>query len=216
MAQELTKKQQQILDYMKEQLSLRGYPPSVREIGAAVGLKSTSSVHSQLEKLEAKGFIKRDPAKPRAIEIMNHNPFQLDKGDVYDDTVYRPEIVHVPVIGTVTAGMPILATENIDSLYPLPIDLVPQNHDCFMLKVKGDSMIEAGILNGDYIVVAKTETASNGQIVVALVNDDEATVKRFYKENGYFRLQPENASMEPIIVDDVKIIGRVEGLMRKF
>ena len=202
MSQEkITPKQQEILEYIKETILKKGYPPAVREICEAVKLKSTSSVHSHLETLEKNGYIRRDPTKPRTIEIID-DCFNLARG----------EVVNVPLIGTVAAGTPLLAQENIETYFPIPSELLP-NKEIFMLKVKGDSMIEAGIFNGDQILVEKTNTAENGEIVVALL-DDSATVKRFYREDGYYRLQPENASMEPIFVDEVQILGKVIGLFR--
>ncbi|ABX42904.1 transcriptional repressor LexA [Lachnoclostridium phytofermentans] len=199
----ISSKQQEILDYLKAQIISRGYPPAVREICEAVNLKSTSSVHSHLETLEKNGYIRRDPSKPRAIEIVD-GEFNLT----------RRELVNVPIVGTVTAGQPILAVENIDGYFPIPTEYMP-NEQSFMLKVKGDSMINAGIFNGDQILVKKQTTAENGDFVVALI-DDSVTVKTFYKEKGYYRLQPENDFMEPIIVEDVQILGIVIGLFRLF
>ncbi len=202
MAQEkITPKQQEILEYIKETILKKGYPPAVREICEAVHLKSTSSVHSHLETLEEKGYIRRDPTKPRTIEIID---------DCFNLT--RRELVNVPVLGTVAAGQPLYAEENIENYYPIPSDLLP-NGETFMLKVRGNSMINAGILEGDQIIVEHCPTAANGEIVVALV-EDSATVKRFFKENGHYRLQPENDSMEPIIVEHVEILGKVIGLFR--
>lgn len=199
----ISSKQQEILDYVKQTILNKGYPPSVREICEAVKLKSTSSVHSHLETLEKNGYIRRDPTKPRTIEIL-------------DDTfgLSRRELVNVPIIGRVTAGEPILAVEHIEGYFPLPPNYL-HNKSAFMLKVRGESMINAGIFDGDLILVEEQSTASNGEIVVALV-DDSATVKRFYKEHGHFRLQPENDHMDPIIVQDVSILGRVIGLFRSF
>ena len=197
----ISAKQQEILEYIKETILKKGYPPSVREICEAVHLKSTSSVHSHLETLEENGYIRRDPTKPRTIETLDDN-FNLT----------RREMVNIPVLGTVAAGQPILAQENIENYFPIPAELLP-NQKTFMLRVKGDSMINAGIFNGDQIIVAQQETAENGEIVVALL-DDSATVKRFFKENGHFRLQPENDAMEPILTDSVQILGKVIGLMR--
>lgn len=197
----ITEKQQEILEYIKESILKKGYPPAVREICEAVRLKSTSSVHSHLEQLEKNGYIHRDPTKPRAIEIMD---------DCFN--LARREVVNVPLIGTVAAGTPILAEENIEAYFPIPVELLP-NKETFMLHVKGDSMIDAGIFNGDQVIVEQTSSARNGQIVVALV-EDSATVKTFYKEDGHFRLQPQNTAMDPIIVDDVKILGKVIGLFR--
>lgn len=202
MAQEkITPKQQEILEYIKETILKKGYPPAVREICEAVHLKSTSSVHSHLETLEEKGYIRRDPTKPRTIEIID---------DCFNLT--RREVVNVPILGTVAAGQPLYAEENIENYYPIPSDLLP-NAETFMLKVRGNSMINAGILEGDQIIVEHCSTAQNGEIVVALV-DDSATVKRFFKENGHYRLQPENDSMDPILVDHVEILGKVIGLFR--
>lgn len=199
----ITKKQQEILDYIKEEILKKGYPPAVREICEAVQLKSTSSVHSHLETLEKNGYIRRDPTKPRAIEICDDN-FQM----------VRTEMVSLPVIGQVAAGTPILAEENIESYFPVPADMVP-NGESFVLKVKGDSMVNAGIYSGDQIFVHSCNTAHNGDTVVALI-DDSATVKTFYKENGHIRLQPENDYMEPIIVDDCQILGKVFGVFRLY
>ncbi len=199
----ISAKQKEILEYIKSEIINRGYPPAVREICEAVKLKSTSSVHSHLETLEKNGFIRRDPTKPRAIEIMDDN-FSFT----------RREIVNVPLVGTVTAGQPILAVENIEGYFPLPAEDLP-NHEVFMLNVKGDSMINAGIFNGDMILVQKQPTAENGDKVVALI-EDSVTVKTFYKEKGHFRLQPENDTMDPIIVDNLSIVGKVIGLYRRY
>lgn len=202
MSQEkITPKQQEILEYIKETILKKGYPPAVREICEAVNLKSTSSVHSHLETLEKNGYIRRDPTKPRTIEIID---------DCFN--LARREVVNVPLIGTVAAGTPLLAQENIETYFPIPSEMLP-NKEIFMLKVKGDSMIDAGIFNGDQILVEQTNTAENGEIVVALL-DDSATVKRFYREDGRYRLQPENPAMEPIFVEDVQILGKVIGLFR--
>ena len=197
----ITDKQREILEYIKEMILKKGYPPAVREICEAVHLKSTSSVHSHLESLEKNGYIRRDPTKPRTIEILDD-----------DFALTRRELVNVPVIGTVAAGVPILAEQNIEDYLPIPAEILP-NKEVFMLKVKGNSMIEAGIYNGDKVIGAKQPNAENGDKVVALV-DDSATVKTFYKENGHFRLQPENSSMDPIILDQVEILGKVIGLFR--
>jgi SOS regulatory protein LexA len=199
----ISNKQKEILEYLKSQIINKGYPPAVREICEAVKLKSTSSVHSHLETLEKNGYIRRDPSKPRAIEIID-DEFNLT----------RRELVNVPIVGTITAGQPILAVENIDSYFPIPSEYMP-NEDTFMLKVKGESMINAGIFNGDKILVQKQSHAKNGEFVVALIGE-EVTVKTFYKENGFYRLQPENDSMEPIIVPDLKILGKVIGLFRMY
>lgn len=203
MSETLSEKQKKILNFLKEEIRTKGYPPSVREICDAVGLKSTSTVHGYLERLEKKGLIRRDPTKPRAIEIL-------------DDTSYisKRELVNVPIVGKVTAGQPILAVENIEDTFPLPVDCL-HNSDVFMLTVSGQSMIDAGILDGDYVIVQQQPTATNGDKVVALI-EDEATVKTFYKEQNHVRLQPENPDMDPIIVKDVKILGKVIGVIRLF
>ncbi len=210
---ELSNKQLMILEFIKEQLLAKGYPPSVREICQAVGLKSTSTVHSHLNKLEKLGYIRRDPTKPRAIEI-------LDGGNVFanNNNTVMQEMINLPLVGQVTAGEPILAQQNIQEYIPLPAQLI-KGTDTFLLKVKGESMINAGILDNDYVVVDKGATASNSQIVVALVNKESATVKRFFKEEDHIRLQPENDTMEPIIVPQdspFSIVGRVIGLYRAF
>lgn len=199
----ISTKQKEILEFIKSEIINKGYPPSVREICEAVRLKSTSSVHSHLETLEKNGYIRRDPSKPRAIEIID-DEFNLT----------RRELVNVPIVGTITAGQPILAVENVDSYFPIPSEFMP-NAETFMLKVKGDSMINAGIYDGDKVLIQKQSHAKNGDYVVALL-DDEVTVKTFYKENGYIRLQPENDTMEPIIVSDLQILGIVIGLFRIF
>ena len=199
----ISKKQTEILEYIKDEILQRGYPPAVREICEAVHLKSTSSVHAHLETLEKNGYIKRDPTKPRAIEICDDS-FQM----------VRHEMTSIPIIGTVAAGQPILAEENIEGYFPIPVEMAP-NAESFILKVKGDSMINAGIFSGDQIFVEKTNVARNGETVVALV-DDSATVKTFYKENGHIRLQPENDTMEPIIVNDCEILGKVYGVFRLY
>ena len=199
----ISAKQKEILEYIKSEILSKGYPPAVREICEAVDLKSTSSVHSHLEQLEKNGYIHRDPTKPRAIEIVD-DTFNLS----------RRELVNVPLIGTVAAGAPILADENVENYFPIPAEFMP-NSQTFMLNVKGESMINAGILDGDQILVQQQSTAENGDIVVALI-DDSATVKTYYKENGHYRLQPENDTMEPIIVNEVTILGVVVGLIRKY
>ena len=198
----ISKKQQEILDFLKSEIMSHGYPPTVREICDAVHLKSTSSVHSHLESLEKNGYIRRDPTKPRAIEIVD---------DAFNET--RRDVASIPLVGQVAAGIPILASQNIESYFPLPADFLPQN-PAFMLRVKGNSMVNVGIEDGDMIMVEEKKTAENGDIVVALI-DDSATVKRFYKEKGYYRLQPENDSMEPIIVrGPLEIVGKVFGVLR--
>lgn len=202
--------QQKILDFLNEQVRIKGYPPSVREICSAVGFKSTSTVHSYLEKLKKEGLIQKDATKPRALKIVRNDNYENQTKEVYS----RREMVDVPIIGKVTAGLPILAVENIEDTFPLPLDFV-QGSTAFMLRVQGDSMIEAGIFDRDFILVKQQSTATNGDIVVALIGD-EATVKTFYKENGYVRLQPENKYFEPIIVrDNFSILGKVIGVFRK-
>ena len=199
----LTAKQEQVLDFIKQHLMAKSYPPTVREICEAVGLKSTSSVHAHLETLEKKGYIRRDQEKTRAIEIID------------DDFGFNPfsrEMVNIPMVGTVAAGVPLLAEQNITEYFPVPADMLP-NAETFMRRVQGDSMVNMGIYEGDQLIIKRQNTASNGDVVVALV-DDSATVKRFYKENGHYRLQPENDFMEPIIVDECSVLGKVIGLIR--
>ncbi|CAM2747472.1 MULTISPECIES: transcriptional repressor LexA [Salinicoccus] len=201
----LTDRQKQIYQFIKTTVHEKGYPPSVREIGNAVGLQSSSTVHGHLAKLQEKGYIKRDPTKPRAIEVITEENEQ-----------YGP-VIHVPVLGKVTAGLPITAVENIDEYFPLPEHFTANhNSEIFLLNVVGDSMVEAGIHDGDRVIVRKQNIAHNGDIIVAMTEEDEATVKRFYKENGYYRLQPENSAMEPIILDSVTVLGKVVGLFRSF
>ncbi len=197
----ITPKQQEILDYIKEQILEKGFPPSVRDICEAVHLKSTSSVHSHLETLEKNGYIRRDPTKPRAIEILDDS-FNFN----------RREMTNVPIVGRVAAGEPLLAEQNIENYFPIPVEYMP-NEQTFLLRVKGESMIDAGILDGDMVLVEQTNTASNGEIVVALI-EDGATVKTFYKEDGVIRLQPQNDAFDPIIVSDVTILGKVIGVFR--
>lgn len=202
----LSPRQQAIMDFIKSEVRTKGYPPSVREIGQAVGLASSSTVHGHLERLEKKGLLRRDPTKPRAIEILDN---EQDSADTF-----RSSITKVPLIGKVTAGEPILATENIEDYYPLPEHMVG-DYDVFMLKIQGESMINAGILDGDSVIVRQQQHAQNGDIVVAMNQDQEATVKRFFQEKDYVRLQPENDSMEPIILNEVTILGKVIGLIRE-
>lgn len=199
----ISAKQREILEYIKQEILNKGYPPAVREICEAVDLKSTSSVHSHLETLEKNGYIRRDPTKPRAIEIIDDN-FNLT----------RREVTNVPIIGNVAAGQPLLAVENIENYFPIPVELLP-NAETFILNVKGESMINVGIYDGDQILVQQQSDARNGDIVVALV-EDSATVKTFYKEDGHIRLQPENDTMDPIIVNDCQILGKVFGIFRIF
>ncbi|MCP8616428.1 transcriptional repressor LexA [Salirhabdus salicampi] len=202
----LSTRQQAILDYIREQVLEKGYPPSVREIAQAVGLASSSTVHGHLSRLEQKGYIRRDPTKPRAIELLLED---------VEQTAPKQEAAFIPVIGKVTAGAPITAIENIEEYIPVPNHLSHDEDDLFVLNIQGDSMIEAGILDGDRVIVRKQQTALNGEIVVAMTEEDEATVKRFFREENYIRLQPENASLEPIIVQNVVILGKVIGLYRE-
>ncbi|MBA2876444.1 transcriptional repressor LexA [Thermaerobacillus caldiproteolyticus] len=201
----LSKRQQQILDFIKKEVQTKGYPPSVREIGEAVGLASSSTVHGHLARLESKGYIRRDPTKPRAIEILDAD---------FTSSMQKTNVVNVPIIGKVTAGQPITAVENIEDYFPLPERFVSPEDHVFMLEVMGDSMIEAGILDGDYVIVRQQQSANNGDIVVAMTEENEATVKRFFKEQDHIRLQPENPHLEPIIVRDVTILGKVIGVYR--
>ena len=196
-------RQVEVLQYIYEEVQEKGYPPTVREIGNAVKLSSTSTVHGHLSRLEKNGFIQRDPTKPRAIELTQAG---LDKLGILSDKM--------PLLGTVTAGAPILAVEEATDYFPVPPDLQSNAGSLFMLKIRGESMIDAGIFDGDSVIVRKQNTAENGDIVIAMTDDDEATCKRFYKENNYYRLQPENSSMDPIILDSVLILGKVVGLYR--
>lgn len=204
---ELTKRQNEIFEYIKQTVHAKGYPPSVREIGEAVGLASSSTVHGHLSRLEEKGYIRRDPTKPRAIEIVTE---QLG------EPINMEEIIHVPVIGKVTAGIPITAVENVEEYFPLPEHFTStHNSDIFILNVVGNSMIEAGILDGDKVIVRSQTIAENGDIIVAMTEENEATVKRFFKEKAHYRLQPENSSMDPIYLDQVTVLGKVVGLFRE-
>ncbi|GGJ84820.1 LexA repressor [Lentibacillus kapialis] len=205
MMTKLSKRQEAILDYIKEQVDEKGYPPSVREIALAVGLASSSTVHGHLARLESKGFIRRDPTKPRAIEVLDQTE---------ESNIPREEPRYAPVIGKVTAGIPITAVENIEEFVPLPSSVTGTDENLFVLVIEGDSMIEAGILNGDMVIVKQQNTAQNGDIVVGMTDEDEATVKRFFKESDHIRLQPENATMEPLIYQSVTILGKVVGLYR--
>ncbi|MFD1735909.1 transcriptional repressor LexA [Bacillus salitolerans] len=202
----LSKRQQDILEFIKREVQLKGYPPSVREIGEAVGLASSSTVHGHLARLESKGLIRRDPTKPRAIEI-------LDQDNIVQP-VFNGSVINVPIIGKVTAGQPITAVENIEDFFPIPDRYVTPGENVFMLEIMGDSMIEAGIFDGDLVLVRQQKTANNGDIVVAMTEEDEATVKRFFKEKDYIRLQPENSSLEPILLKSVSILGKVIGVYR--
>lgn len=204
MSLDLTKQQSRILEFIRSEVNSKGYPPSVREICQAVGLKSTSTVHGHLRRLEKKGYIRRDSTKPRAIELLDSS------SDIISD---KKEIAHIPVIGKVTAGEPILAVENIEETFPISVDFI-ESGTYFMLKIEGESMIEAGILDNDFVLVKQQPIAENGEIVVALL-DDYATVKRFFREEKHIRLQPENSFMDPIIVDDAKVLGIVKGVFRK-
>ncbi|MCA1030164.1 transcriptional repressor LexA [Bacillus timonensis] len=201
----LSKRQQDILNFIKREVEDKGYPPSVREIGEAVGLASSSTVHGHLSRLESKGLIRRDPTKPRAIEVLDTDGY---------DHIPKASVVNVPIIGKVTAGQPITAIENIEEYFPLPDKYVSPDDQVFMLEIMGDSMIEAGILDGDLVIVKQQSTANNGDIVVAMTEEDEATVKRFFKEKDYIRLQPENSSLEPILLRTVSILGKVIGVYR--
>lgn len=198
--EEIKDKQLEIYEYLKSYTENKGYPPAVREICEAVGLRSTSTVHGHLKRLEKKGFIKRDPTKPRALEIIDS---------------HKKELLNIPLVGRVTAGEPILATENIEDIFPIPIDYIKHNEELFMLRVSGDSMIKAGINDGDFAIIEKVQTANNGDIVVALIEND-ATIKTFYKEKDYIRLQPENDTLDPIIVNDCTILGRLVGIFRAY
>ncbi|WNB90295.1 transcriptional repressor LexA [Bacillus sp. NEB1478] len=198
----LSRRQLDILDFIKEEVSQKGYPPSVREIGEAVGLASSSTVHGHLARLEKKGLIRRDPTKPRAIEVLG-----------LEDNVASVKSISIPVLGKVTAGLPISAIENVEEYFPLPEYMVG-DENVFMLSVIGNSMIEAGILDGDLVVVKQQQSANNGDIIVAMTDEDEATVKRFFKEKNHIRLQPENSSMEPIILQSCTILGKVIGVYR--
>ena len=210
---ELNKREKAILKFIEKSQKQNGYAPSVREIGKAVGLKSTATVHGYLAKLSEKGYIKKESQKGRTLKLLKGGLTEENSNDSSKEFYSGKEMVEVPVIGKITAGAPILAVENITDTFPIPIDFVG-NSESFMLTVRGESMIEAGILDGDYILVKKQNTAENGQIVVALI-EDEATVKTFYKEDGHIRLQPENSTMDPIIVPDCKILGKVAGVFRK-
>lgn len=204
--QKLSKRQQMIFDFIKSEVEVKGYPPSVREIAKAVGLASSSTVHGHLERIENKGYIRRDPTKPRAIEILDQS----------DNNIVKDAARYAPVIGKVTAGFPITAIENIEEYTPVPSSIAHRGDNLFVLEIEGESMINVGILNGDRVIVKQQSTAENGDIVVAMTDEDEATVKRFFKEDDHFRLQPENDSMEPIRLQNVSILGKVIGLYRNF
>lgn len=200
----LSRRQQAIIDFIRSEVKEKGYPPSVREIGEAVNLKSSSTVHGHLSRLEKKGYIRRDPSKPRAIELLVDEP----------EAEYDLETVQVPLLGRVTAGQPITAVENIEDYYPMPKRMIGDDGQSFLLRVQGDSMTDVGIHDGDYVIVRQQQTANNGEIVVAMTEDDEATVKRFFREKDHIRLQPENDAFDPIIVEDVTVLGKVIGLFR--
>ncbi len=208
----ISKRQEQVLNFIINEVKSKGYPPSVREIGEAVGLTSSSTVHGHLSRLESKGLIRRDPTKPRAIEILDER-FSHPIHQATEDMMQS--VVNVPVIGKVTAGTPITAIENVENYFPLPDNMLYDSNSLYMLEISGDSMIEAGILDGDLVLVKKQSDAKNGDIIIAMTDEDEATCKRFFKENDHIRLQPENSSLEPIIVQSVSILGKVVGLYRR-
>ena len=216
---QLKEREQKILSYMKEEIRTKGYPPTVREICAALGIKSTSTAHKDIESLVKQGFLVKDPSKPRALMVVDPVSGRQDNGAGQENGIsqLRDDVIDIPVVGRVAAGTPILAEQNIEDTFPLPARYASSGTN-FMLRVHGESMIEAGIMDGDLILVQQSETASNGEIVVAMIDgfESEATVKTFYKENGHIRLQPENSSMSPIIVKDVRILGKVKGVFRYF
>lgn len=216
---QLKEREQKILSYMKEEIRTKGYPPTVREICAALGIKSTSTAHKDIESLVKQGYLVKDPSKPRALMVVDPVSGRQDNGAGQENDIsqLRDDVIDIPVVGRVAAGTPILAEQNIEDTFPLPARYASSGTN-FMLRVHGESMIEAGIMDGDLILVQQSETASNGEIVVAMIDgfESEATVKTFYKENGHIRLQPENSSMSPIIVKDVRILGKVKGVFRYF
>ena len=214
----LKDREQKILNFMKKEIKQKGYPPTVREICSALGIKSTSTVHKDIESLVKGGYIVKDPSKPRALNIIDNDPQGTQTSDIFGDSLKRTDVIDIPVVGHIAAGAPILAQENIEDSFPIPSRYISRGIDNFMLVVRGESMIEAGIMDGDYILVEQTNTANNGEIVVAMIDgfESEATVKTFYKEDGHIRLQPENSTMSPIIVDDVTILGKVKGVFRYF
>lgn len=209
----LSERQEEIMRYIRQCVREKGYPPSVREIGLAVGLASSSTVHGHLERLQSKGLLRRDPTKPRAIELLEQDGAPRTRPEVFDPAGAMPGTVFAPIVGKVTAGLPITAIENVDEYFPLPQGWV-RDREVFLLQVAGDSMIEAGILSGDYVIVQRQQSASNGDIVVAMTEDDEATVKRFFKEQDHIRLQPENSAMGPLRYQSVSILGKVIGVFR--
>ena len=212
---DLKEREKNILSFMKKEIRQKGYPPTVREICQALGIKSTSTVHKDIENLVRAGYIIKDPSKPRALNIIDEVP---NADGHKNDGVERMDVVDIPIVGSIAAGTPILAEQNIEESFPLPARYVSRGADNFMLKVKGESMVEVGIMDGDLILVEQQNTARNGDIVVAMIDgfESEATVKTFYREDGHVRLQPENSSMSPIIVKDVTILGRVRGVFRYF
>lgn len=216
---QLKEREQKILSYMKEEIRTKGYPPTVREICAALGIKSTSTAHKDIESLVKQGYLVKDPSKPRALMVVDPVSGRQDNGAGQENGIsqLRDDVIDIPVVGRVAAGTPILAEQNIEDTFPLPARYASSGTN-FMLRVHGESMIEAGIMDGGLILVQQSETASNGEIVVAMIDgfESEATVKTFYKENGHIRLQPENSSMSPIIVKDVRILGKVKGVFRYF
>lgn len=216
---QLKEREQKILSYMKEEIRTKGYPPTVREICAALGIKSTSTAHKDIESLVKQGYLVKDPSKPRALMVVDPVSGRQDNGAGQENGIsqLKDDVIDIPVVGRVAAGTPILAEQNIEDTFPLPARYASSGTN-FMLRVHGESMIEAGIMDGDLILVQQSETASNGEIVVAMIDgfESEATVKTFYKENGHIRLQPENSSMSPIIVKDVRILGKVKGVFRYF
>jgi repressor LexA len=212
---DLTKRQSEVLEYIKQVLHTKGYPPTVREICDAVGLKSPATVHAHLRTLEERGYIKRDSSKQRALEIVGDNVVSFVGNDDLDSQFPNKEMANVPLIGSIAAGQPLYADEQVEDVYPLPLDFLNSNSELFMLRVRGESMIEAGILNGDLIIVEKTPVVRNGEIAAVLL-DDSATVKYFYKERGHYRLEPANSTMSSIIAFDVQVLGRVIGLLRRF
>ncbi len=218
--EKLKVREQKILDFMKNEIKKKGYPPTVREICAAIGIKSTSTAHKDIESLVKQGFLKKDPSKPRALMLVDQNLGSSNDSshNSYDSDNQREDVIDIPVVGRVAAGTPILAEQNVEDTFPIPSRFINGGHSNFMLTVKGDSMIEAGIFDGDYILVEQQETARNGEIVVAMIDgfESEATVKTFYNEGDHIRLQPENPTMSPIIVKDVKILGKVKGVFRYF
>ena len=212
---DLSDRQASVLEYIKQTLQNNGYPPTVREICEAVGLKSPATVHSHLKTLEDKGYIKRNSSKQRALEIVDFQHTQMPHENEYFEDISNKEMAEVPLLGAIAAGQPLFAEEQIEDVFPLPLDFLNSNNQLFMLRVRGESMIEAGILNGDLIIVEKTPIVRNGEIAAILI-EDSATVKYFYKENGYFRLEPANSEMSSIITRECEVLGRVIGLMRRF